>query len=131
MSSPYIAVAVKAARRAASEISRAAADLDLLEVENKSVNDYVTNADRAAEAVRLRTGLSSVCTRLVVLLPAIVDATAISTASTTAAIRMMRTRFDKNVRFMAHLVSAPPRMATPNCCKMRESRHSGSPITLK
>ena len=50
MPSPYIAVAVKAARRAASEITRAAADLDQLEVENKSVNDYVTSADRAAEA---------------------------------------------------------------------------------
>ena len=50
MKSPYIAVAVKAARRAASEITRAATSLDTLEVENKSVNDFVTAADRAAEA---------------------------------------------------------------------------------
>ena len=48
MKSPYIAVAVKAARRAASEITRAATSLDTLEVENKSVNDFVTAADRAA-----------------------------------------------------------------------------------
>lgn len=33
MKSPYIAVAVKAARRAASEITRAATSLDTLEVE--------------------------------------------------------------------------------------------------
>ena len=39
MTSPYITVAVKAARRAASELNRAAADLDLLETENKSAND--------------------------------------------------------------------------------------------
>ena len=51
MKSPYITVAVKAARRAAQELTRAATSLDTLEVENKSANDFVTNADRAAEAV--------------------------------------------------------------------------------
>ena len=50
MKSPYITVAVKAARRAAQELTRAATSLDTLEVENKSANDFVTNADRAAEA---------------------------------------------------------------------------------
>ena len=46
MPSPYIAVAVKAARRAASEITRAAADLDQLEVENNQV-EYVPENDPA------------------------------------------------------------------------------------
>ena len=55
MKSPYITVAVKAARRAASELNRAAADLDLLETENKSANDFVTSADRAAEAAIVNT----------------------------------------------------------------------------
>ena len=55
MTSPYITVAVKAARRAASELNRAAADLDHLETENKSANDFVTNADRAAEAAIVNT----------------------------------------------------------------------------
>lgn len=49
----YIATAVKAARRAAKEIVRAAADRDRLEVENKAANDFVTSADRAAEAAIL------------------------------------------------------------------------------
>ncbi|MCI7709177.1 MAG: inositol monophosphatase [Sutterella parvirubra] len=49
----YIATAVKAARRAAKEITRAAADRDRLEVEHKAINDFVTSADRAAEAAIL------------------------------------------------------------------------------
>ncbi len=51
MPSPYLSVAIKAARLAGAEISRAAAHLDTLQVENKAVNDFVTNADRASEAV--------------------------------------------------------------------------------
>lgn len=51
MPSPYLSVAIQAARRAASEISRAALNLDQLQIENKSVNDFVTSADRAAESI--------------------------------------------------------------------------------
>ncbi len=47
--SAYIATAVKAARRAAKEILRAANDLDRLTVEAKAANDFVTSADKAAE----------------------------------------------------------------------------------
>ena len=49
MASPYIATAVKAARRAAQEITAAAQQLDRLAIDNKSENDFVTAADRAAE----------------------------------------------------------------------------------
>ncbi len=55
MPSPYLSVAIKAARSAGAEISRAAAHIDELQIENKAVNDFVTNADRAAEAVILET----------------------------------------------------------------------------
>ena len=43
-------IAVKAARRAGSIISRASNDLDKLTVESKSQNDFVSEVDRAAEA---------------------------------------------------------------------------------
>ncbi len=49
MASPYIATAVKAARRAAQEITAAAQQLDRLAIDNKSENDFLTAADRAAE----------------------------------------------------------------------------------
>lgn len=55
MASPYIATAVKAARRAAAEINRAAQDMDRLTIEAKSENDFVTSADRAAEAAIVST----------------------------------------------------------------------------
>ena len=45
----FVATAVKAARRAAREITRAANDRDLLRIEDKAANDFVTSADRAAE----------------------------------------------------------------------------------
>ena len=45
----FVATAVKAARRAAREITRAANDRDLLRIEDKSANDFVTSAARAAE----------------------------------------------------------------------------------
>lgn len=51
MPSPYLSVATKAARAAAAEISRAAQHLDQLQVENKAVNDFVTNSDRASEQI--------------------------------------------------------------------------------
>jgi len=48
---PAVNIAVKAARRAASIINQAANQLDLLNVETKAPNDFVTEVDRAAEAV--------------------------------------------------------------------------------
>jgi myo-inositol-1(or 4)-monophosphatase len=47
---PAINIAVKAARRAAAIINQAASQLDLLNVESKAPNDFVTEVDRAAEA---------------------------------------------------------------------------------
>ncbi|MDR1853310.1 MAG: inositol monophosphatase [Azoarcus sp.] len=46
---PAVNIAVKAARRAASIINQAANQLDLLNVEAKAPNDFVTEVDRAAE----------------------------------------------------------------------------------
>lgn len=46
---PTLTIAVKAARRAASVINRASTQLDLLTVQTKSQNDFVTEVDRAAE----------------------------------------------------------------------------------
>ena len=47
---PMLNTAVKAARKAGTIISRAARDVDLLKVESKRQNDFVTEVDRAAEA---------------------------------------------------------------------------------
>lgn len=47
----FVAVAVKAARLAAREITRAANDRDSLQIEDKAANDFVTSADKNAEAV--------------------------------------------------------------------------------
>jgi len=47
---PMLTIAVKAARRAASIITRAARDVDSLSVTAKRQNDFVTEVDRAAEA---------------------------------------------------------------------------------
>src|SRR5690554_8136857 len=47
---PILNNAVKAVRRAASIINRAATQLDLVTVQTKSHNDFVTEVDRAAEA---------------------------------------------------------------------------------
>ncbi|ENO90262.1 inositol monophosphatase family protein [Thauera linaloolentis] len=46
---PTLNIAVKAARRAATIINRASTQLDLLAVQSKSPNDFVTEVDRAAE----------------------------------------------------------------------------------
>jgi myo-inositol-1(or 4)-monophosphatase len=48
---PAVNIAVKAARRAASVINKAANQLELLNIETKAHNDFVTEVDRAAEAV--------------------------------------------------------------------------------
>ena len=47
---PTLTIAVKAARRAATVINRAAPQVDLLTIESKSTSDFVTEVDRAAEA---------------------------------------------------------------------------------
>jgi len=47
---PAVNIAVKAARRAATIINQAANQLDLLNIETKAHNDFVTEVDRAAEA---------------------------------------------------------------------------------
>ena len=47
---PSLNIAVKAARRAASIISRASGQLELIPVQAKAPSDYVTEVDRAAEA---------------------------------------------------------------------------------
>ncbi|MBL8383487.1 MAG: inositol monophosphatase [Burkholderiales bacterium] len=47
---PMLNTAVKAARRAGNLINRASRDLDLIKVEAKRKNDFVTEVDRAAEA---------------------------------------------------------------------------------
>ncbi|MFO1206492.1 MAG: inositol monophosphatase family protein [Burkholderiales bacterium] len=48
---PMLNTAVKAARRAGALINRASGDLDRIAVQDKSCNDFVTEIDRAAEAV--------------------------------------------------------------------------------
>ncbi|HRQ59005.1 MAG TPA: inositol monophosphatase family protein [Azoarcus taiwanensis] len=47
---PSLNIAVKAARRAASIINRASGQLELIPVQAKAPNDYVSEVDRAAEA---------------------------------------------------------------------------------
>ena len=48
---PMLNIAVKAARAAGALINRASMDLDLLKVNTKSPNDFVTEVDQAAENV--------------------------------------------------------------------------------
>ncbi|WP_295478295.1 inositol monophosphatase family protein [Sutterella sp.] len=50
----FVATATKAARLAAREIIRASENRDTLEVTDKAVNDFVTSADKAAEAAVIR-----------------------------------------------------------------------------
>lgn len=47
---PTLNIAIKAARRAATVINRASLDVDLLRIETKQPNDFVTEVDRAAES---------------------------------------------------------------------------------
>ena len=46
---PMLNIAVKAARRAGGIISRASQNLDVLTIKHKSLNDLVSEVDRAAE----------------------------------------------------------------------------------
>lgn len=52
---PALNIAIKAARRAGQIINRASNDLDLLKVSTKQPNDFVTEVDKAAEAVIIET----------------------------------------------------------------------------
>ena len=52
---PALNIAVKAARRAGQIINRASNDLDLIQVTTKQPNDFVTEVDKAAEAVIIDT----------------------------------------------------------------------------
>jgi len=56
---PMLNVAVKAARAAGSLINRASLDLDLLKVNTKSPNDFVTEVDQKAEEVIIETLLGA------------------------------------------------------------------------
>ncbi|MBI3067522.1 MAG: inositol monophosphatase [Betaproteobacteria bacterium] len=52
---PMLNIAVKAARRAGNIINRAARNLDIVAVRQKAANDYVSEVDREAEQVIIRT----------------------------------------------------------------------------
>ncbi len=56
---PMLNTAVKAARRAASIIQRASNNIELLNVERKQHNDFVSEVDRAAEAAIVETILEA------------------------------------------------------------------------
>ena len=56
---PMLNIAIKAARAAGTIISRASLDLDLLKVNTKSPNDFVTEVDHAAEAAIIDTLLTA------------------------------------------------------------------------
>lgn len=56
---PMLTVAVKAARRAASHIQRASQNLDIIKVEKKKANDFVTEVDRDAEQIIIETILEA------------------------------------------------------------------------
>ena len=56
---PMLNTAIKAARAAGAIINRASMDLDLLKVNTKSPNDFVTEVDHAAEAIIIETLLGA------------------------------------------------------------------------
>jgi myo-inositol-1(or 4)-monophosphatase len=56
---PMLNTAVKAARRAGNIINRAAQNLDILQVQRKTRNDYVSEVDRNAEAAIIETLLGA------------------------------------------------------------------------
>jgi myo-inositol-1(or 4)-monophosphatase len=56
---PMLNTAIKAARRAGSIINRASQNLDILQIQNKTHNDYVSEVDHAAEAAIIETLLST------------------------------------------------------------------------
>jgi myo-inositol-1(or 4)-monophosphatase len=56
---PMLNIAVKAARAAGAIINRASLDLDILHVNTKAPNDFVTEVDQAAERVIIETLLTA------------------------------------------------------------------------
>ncbi|OYV00127.1 MAG: inositol monophosphatase, partial [Burkholderiales bacterium PBB5] len=56
---PMLNIAIKAARAAGAIINRGSQDLDLLKVNTKGPNDFVSEVDRAAEAVIIETLLEA------------------------------------------------------------------------
>jgi myo-inositol-1(or 4)-monophosphatase len=56
---PMLNIAVKAARLAGSVINRASLDIEKLQVQTKSTNDFVTEVDQHAEAVIIETILQA------------------------------------------------------------------------
>ena len=52
---PLLNIAVKAARRAGNIINRATRNLDVVTVQEKAANDFVSEIDREAEAAIIRT----------------------------------------------------------------------------
>src|SRR5260221_12494923 len=56
---PMLNTAIKAARSAGAIINRASLDLDLLKVNTKSPNDFVTEVDHQAEAIIIETLLGA------------------------------------------------------------------------
>jgi myo-inositol-1(or 4)-monophosphatase len=56
---PMLNIAIKAARAAGAIINRASLDLDLLKVNTKSPNDFVTEVDQAAEQAIIETILTA------------------------------------------------------------------------
>lgn len=56
---PALNIAIKAARRAGQIINRASNDLDLLKISIKKPNDFVTEVDKAAEAMIIETLLEA------------------------------------------------------------------------
>ncbi len=56
---PMLNTAIKAARAAGAIINRASMDLDLLKVNTKAPNDFVTEVDHAAEAIIIETLLGA------------------------------------------------------------------------
>src|SRR5512145_2297186 len=56
---PMLNIAIKAARSAGAIINRASLDLDLLKINTKGPNDFVTEVDQAAEAAIIETLLTA------------------------------------------------------------------------
>jgi myo-inositol-1(or 4)-monophosphatase len=56
---PMLNVAIKAARAAGAIINRASMDLDILKINTKSPNDFVTEVDQAAEQIIIETLLQA------------------------------------------------------------------------
>jgi myo-inositol-1(or 4)-monophosphatase len=52
---PMLSIAVKAARRAGAIVNRATRNLDIVAVQEKAANDFVSEVDRDAEAAIIRT----------------------------------------------------------------------------